>query len=244
MGGLFYNFGRMAGPHVRKAKWAWLSATGTEAEAITAEYKVGLDLARAIRLELTADHEPDTIRLLGEIGTTLSARVANKLRTFSFEIVRNGDPNAFALPGGFIFVTRSLLELCEWNKDELAFIVGHEMSHAIRGHAMDRIVSSSAIALGARAMPIRGLGSAWLSSVGIQFFQSAYSQDAELEADTLGILLADAAGYEGCGAVQLLSRLAELTQSESQSDLSDYFSSHPRVELRIENAKRVLQHTK
>jgi predicted Zn-dependent protease len=242
--GLFYNLGRMAGPHVRKAKWAWLSATGTEAEAVKAEYDVGLDLAGQIRLELTLDREPDASGVLGEIGTKLSARVANKRRTFSFEIVRSGDPNAFALPGGFIFVTHSLLELCEWNKDQIAFIVGHEMSHVIRGHAMDRIVSNSAIALGARAAPLRGLGGAWLSSVGVKFLQSAYSQDAELEADTLGILLAEAAGYDGRGAVTMLARLAKLTSPARQSDLGAYFSTHPGFEVRTENAKRVLLHAR
>ena len=231
----------MVGPHARKIKWAWLSATGTEAEAIRAEYEVGLDLAREIRKQLTADHEPDAKELLDEIGARLSGRVANKLRRFSFEAVRGGTPNAFALPGGFIFVTRSLIELCEWNRDEIAFILAHEMSHAIRGHAMERIVNSSAIALGAKAAPAAGLIGGWLQKVGVKFLQSAYSQDMEMEADTLAMLLVGAAGYDARSAIQMLSRLAKINPAADPAGFDAYFSSHPPFELRIENAKNVLR---
>jgi beta-barrel assembly-enhancing protease len=238
--GLFYNLGRMVGPHARKAKWAWLSATGTEAEAIKAEYEVGLDLAREIRCQLKSDPDSETSQLLCKIGGRLSARAANKLREFRFESVSNGPPNAFALPGGFIFVTRSLLELCQWNENEIAFILGHEMAHAIRGHAMERIINSSAIALGARATPMRSLLGSWLSSVGVKFLQNAYSQDNELEADTLGVLLVDAAGYDANAAIQMLARLAKLNP-DNQTGIGVYFSSHPAFEIRIERAKSVLE---
>jgi beta-barrel assembly-enhancing protease len=241
MSGLFYNLGRMVGPQVRKAKWVWQWASGTEADAIKAEYEVGCDLSREIRRELVPDPEPQTNQLLAEIGAKLSARVANKLRIFTFEVVRNGPPNAFALPGGFVFVTRSLLELCQWNQDELAFILAHEMSHVIRGHAMNRIINSSAISLGAKASPVRGLLGGWLQKVGIKFLQSSYSQETERESDTLGVLLTVAAGYDGQAAIEMLSRLARLSGHEDQSGLSAYFCSHPAVDQRIENIRQVLK---
>jgi beta-barrel assembly-enhancing protease len=241
MSGFFYNLGKMVGPHERKAKWAWLSATGTEAETIKVEYEVGCDLTKEIRRQLTPDPDPRAVQVLTEIGSKLSARIANQLHRFTFEAVKNGPPNAFALPGGFVFVTRALLELCEWNQDEVAFILAHEMSHVIRGHAMDRIVSNSAIAIGTRASPIRGVLGSCLQKVGVTFLQSAYSQDTERESDTLGVLLADAAGYDGRAAIQLLTRLAELRNPQGQSDLSVYFSSHPAFEQRSQNILNVLK---
>ena len=144
MSGLFYNLGRRVGPHVRKAKWIWQSMTGSEAEAMKAEHEVGQDLARQIRRELGPDTEQRTVQMVNEVGFRLAGCVANKLRRFSFEAVEGGEPNAFALPGGFVFVTRSIVELCEWNEAEVAFILGHEMSHVIRGHAMDRIIGNCA----------------------------------------------------------------------------------------------------
>jgi len=239
--GLFYNIGKMVGPRVRKIKWIWQSITASEADAIQAEHKVGQDLAREIRNRLELDTEPRAGRMLNKVGRHLAACVANKLRTFSFEVIKGTEPNAFALPGGFIFVTRSLLELCEWNQDELAFILGHEMGHVIRGHAMDRIITNSAIAVGAKATPIRGLLASWLGKVGVKFLESAYSQDLEFEADALGARLIVVAGYDPHAPTQLLSRLSELNQLAKQFSLGNYFSSHPAFDLRIHNVARLLR---
>ena len=241
MSNLFYNIGKMVGPRVRKVKWIWQSITASEADTIKAEHKVGQDLAREIRNRLELDTEPRSGQMLNKVGRHLAACVANKLRTFSFEVIKGTEPNAFALPSGFIFVTRSLLELCGWNQDEVAFILGHEMGHVIRGHAMDRIITNSAIAVGAKAAPIRGLLASWLRGAGMKIVESAYSQDLELEADTLGARLAAAAGYDPHAPIQLLSRLSELSQPAKQFSLGNYFSSHPAFDVRIHNVDHLLR---
>ncbi|UCF15537.1 MAG: M48 family metallopeptidase [Phycisphaerales bacterium] len=241
MSRLFYNLGRMVGPKVRKAKWIWQSMVGSEADAIKVEHDVGRDLAHEVRHQLGLDREPQIRQMLNEVSPRLAACVANKSRTFSLEAVKGTEPNAFALPGGFIFVTRSLVELCQWNQDEVAFILGHEMGHVIRGHALNRIVSNSAIAAASRAAPVRGVLAGWLRRVGVQFLESAYSQDLESEADRLGVRLTAAAGYDPHAAVQLLGRLAKLNSPPSQFDLGSYFSSHPAFNVRIHNINRLLQ---
>jgi len=218
----------------------WQSVTGSEADAIKVEYEVGLDLAREIRQQLGPEQEPKTSQMLNEIGRRLDACVANKSRRFSFETVKGPEPNAFALPGGFIFVTQSMVELCRYDQNEIACILGHEMAHIIRGHAMNRIVSNSAIAAASRAAPIRGLLSGWLRKVGVQFLESAYSKDLESEADRLGVRLVAAAGYDPGAYVQLFSRLAKLNSPPGQFDLGNYFSSHPPFDVRIENIKHQL----
>lgn len=232
---LFYNLGRKVGPKVRKAKWVWQSATGTEAEAIKVEHEVGRDLAREVRSQLTPGHEPQIEQMLTEIGHKVVACVANRSRVFSFETVEGSEPNAFALPGGFIFVTESLVELCRRNENEVAFILGHEMGHVIRGHAMNRIVSDSAVAAASRAIPIRGALSGWLRKVGVKFLESTYSQELESQADQLGVRLMAAAGYDPQGSVQLFKRLAKLKSAPEDFDLGSYFSSHPPFDVRIEN---------
>jgi len=239
--GLFYNLGRKVGPKVRKARWMWQSIAGSEADAIKVEHEVGRDLAREIRHQLGFDQEPKTDQMLKQIGNRLTACVANQSRKFSFENVRGTEPNAFALPGGFVFVTRSLVELCQWNKDEIAFILGHEMGHVIRGHAMNRIIRNSAIAAASRTAPVRGLLSGWLRKVGVQFLESAYSQALESEADKLGVRLAAAAGYDPRACVQLLHRLAKQGSAANQSNLGSYFSSHPPFDIRIHNINLLLR---
>ena len=241
MSGLFYNLGRKVGPKVRKAKWMWQSIAGSEADAIKVEYEVGLDLAREIRQQLGRQQQPQADQILNEIGNRLAGCVANKSRRFNFETINGPEPNAFALPGGFIFVTQSLVELCRYDKNEIACILGHEMAHIIRGHAMNRIVSNSAIAAASRAAPIRGVLSGWLRKVGVQFIESAYSKDLESEADRFGVRLVAAAGYEPAACVQLFSRLAKLKSSSNEFDLGSYFSSHPPFKVRIENIKHQLR---
>jgi predicted Zn-dependent protease len=232
MSRIFYKLGRLAGPSVRKAKWIWQAAASSEAKAIKAEYEVGRDMAYDIRHRLSLDPDLQTGQILNEVGCHLASCVANKHRSFSFESIKGLGPEAFCLPGGFIFVSRSLVELCRWNKDEIAFILGHEMAHVIQGHVMERMISNSAVAAASRAAPVRDAFTACLRKVGIKFLEAAYSQDQESEADRLGIRLAVSAGYDPHGATRLLSRIAK---SQDKSRLASYFSSHPACDVRINN---------
>jgi len=237
---LFYHLGRRMGPKVRKARWMWASATGTTEETIRLEHGVGLDLAHEARKQLQIDAEPRTRLVLDEIGRRLAERVANKLRAFHFEAFLCGEPNAFALPGGFLFISRPILDLCEWNEHEIAFILGHEMGHVLKGHAIERIMTNSAMAAASRAAPVQGLLGAWLKNVGVRFLETAYSRDNEHDADTLGVRLALAAGYDGQGASRLLSRLGRLHQAPAPLALGEYFSTHPTAEIRIQAIRRYL----
>jgi predicted Zn-dependent protease len=240
MSSLFYILGRKVGPTVRKAQWIWQSLAGSDADAIKLENQVGHDLVREIWKKLEPYQEEKTKHIHDQIGPRLARCVANRFRTFHFETVKGAEPNAFALPGGFIFVTGSLVELCNRDEDELAFILGHEMAHVIRGHAMKRIISNSAINIASRSVLTRGRLAGWIQKTGIQFLESAYSQDLESEADKLGILLSDAAGFNPEGSIRLLRRLAELNHSNSRTGLGNYFSSHPAFEERICNIRRLI----
>lgn len=244
MSGLFYSLGKKVGPKIRKAKWFWQSIAGTEADALKIEHEVGLDLAREVRSQLKFDSQPQTEKILNEISDRLTACVVKKTRQFNFEAVIAAEPNAFALPGGFIFISNSLLELCQFKHDEVAFILAHEMGHVIRGHAMSRIISNSAIATVSRAAPVRGTLSGWLRKVGVQFLESAYSQDLESEADKLGVRLVAAARYDSQACVRLLSRLAKLSRPIGKLDLGSYFSSHPPFDVRIRNINHWLSRWK
>jgi predicted Zn-dependent protease len=239
---LFFNLGRKMGPKLRKARWMWESMTGTEADAVRLEHGVGLDLAHEAKKMLQIDADAQTRQALDDTGYPLVTCVANKLRSFHFEAFQSDEPNAFALPGGFIFVSRSIIELCRWDKSEVAFILAHEMGHVIRGHAIERIVASSAVSAVSRTAPVRGVLGGWLRSVGVQFLQTAYSRDQELEADRLGVRLMIAAGYEPQASMRLLARLAELKQSSDPLNLGEYFSTHPNADVRIRSIRHYLRH--
>ncbi len=246
MSNLFYDLGRKFGPNVRKVRWIWRSITGSEAEAVTVEHEVGRDLAREVRRNLkmyrSGDSGGQTGQIIDETAKRIIPCVVNKSRRFNFDVFEQAEQNAFALPGGFIFLTDSILELCEWNRDEIAFILGHEMGHVIRGHAMNRIISNLAINAASHAAPVRGMVAGWLRNVGVQFLESAYSRELESEADELGVRLVAAAGYDPSACVRLLRRLAESKSHCERFELGSYFSSHPPLNERIEDINRLLLH--
>jgi predicted Zn-dependent protease len=239
LAGFFYRIGRKLGPKVRKGKWVWQSLTGSEADMIAAEHDVGRDLAAEIRLQTRPSGDPRDGELLEEIGSRLVARVANKLRRFNFEAIDGDEPNAFALPGGYIFITHSLLELCEWDMDRIAFVLAHEMAHVMRSHAIGRVAVDSAINVAGRAGPIRGAISGWIKRVGVQYLQSAYSQDRELEADRLATQLIVAGRFDPAGGEKLFACLAKHHPNSDPAGLSKYFASHPQFAERIAEIRKI-----
>jgi predicted Zn-dependent protease len=237
MPGFFYRLGKKVGPQLRKGNWILQALTGEESDLLEAEHKVGRDMAAQIRETMPGPATPEHDRAegwVGEIGRSLSARVKEKRRRFTIGVVASGEPNAFALPGGFLFVERSLLDLCQWERDEAAFVVAHEMAHVIRGHAMERLLGSDVIAAAARTA-IRGAGPYGLlvRQAAMQFLQTAYSREQEFDADDLGFRLAVAAGFDASGGPRLLGRLRTFSQSPDASDLGTYFATHPPFDERI-----------
>ncbi len=239
MGGFFYNLGRLVGPKLRKANWVYRSLTGTETESIQAEHAVGRDLARAFAQQMVLDPDPAVAQLLDQLGGRLASCLRQRQWSFRFLTVQAPEINAFALPGGFVFLTRSLLELCQWNHDEMAFILGHEMGHVVRRHAIDRLMANSFFStlLGRLPLgggPLRPQLAALLSTL----LHQGYSQDQELDADAVGVQLARSAGFDAAAAVRLLARLGG-DASAGASGFS-YFASHPPLDVRTRNIERLL----
>jgi Zn-dependent protease with chaperone function len=137
--------------------------------------------------------------------------------------------NAFALPGGFVFVTEPLLDLCGADRDEIAFFLGHELGHILRGHARDKLTASTFLnAVGSR---LPGAGTMLR-----QILNKGYSRELELEADREGVRLAGAAGFDPQAAIRALNRLAQI--SADHAGALEYFSSHPPISERIRQVER------
>ena len=229
----FYRLGRLAGSKFLKAKWMWESAAGNEAEAIRAEHGVGRTMAEAIRERTRCDSDPQVRAQLNDVLARLADRVGNPLHRFEVTSTDEPEPTAFALPGGFIFVTRALVDICEADDDELAFVIAHEMSHVIRRHAIERLLGQTAVSAAARALPTRGVLVSLIQRVGVDWLERAYSQDQEFEADELGGRLARAAGFDAGGAVRALRRFEGRLDSSGDSGLGVYLSTHPPIDERV-----------
>ena len=236
----FYRFGRRAGGKFRQVKWIWESVAGSEAGAIRAEYGVGRDMAAVIHEQAHCDTDAEVQAFVEGIGQQLAQSVSNKLHRFRVTTVVEDHPTAFALPGGFIFVARSLVDLCDNNRDEMAFVLAHEMAHVIRRHAINRLLRQTALSAASLASPGRGWLAPWIRRVGLQWLERAYSREEEFEADALGAILMRAAGFDPPGAIRMLERFRGVDQTPSDLGLGPYLSTHPAVEDRILNLRRRL----
>ena len=237
MGGFFYQLGRLAGPKIRKVQWAWAAATAPEAEAIVAERKAGADMACSIRQQRRVCADLPIVELLAETGSALAGRVKNKQRTFEFICLSGEQPEAFCLPGGFVFVSRPMIELCGENPERLAFVLAHEMAHILEGHAMQRMVSGAVLKTASRAKVIPHAAAGAMGKLGTEFLEKAYSRQQELAADALGLRLAMAAGFDGRAGVAVFEKLAALEQPAGPLK---YFSTHPEAQERIARLRQLL----
>jgi predicted Zn-dependent protease len=240
MGGFFYRMGRMIGPKLRQANWVVRSLTGSEADAIEAEYAVGADLARSLTRQMEFDPDPDAEALLWSLRERLLPCLTGQKRSFVFRVVRSPEVNGFALPGGFVYVTRPLLDFCNWDPDEVAFVLAHEMGHVALFHAIDRLMANSMLSTAAgRLTRAGGVFGQHLATLASALLHQGYSREQELDADRLGVRLMAHAGFSPGAVVALLERLGEL--SGERSTVVQYFSSHPPPAERIRSVQKALK---
>jgi predicted Zn-dependent protease len=229
--------GYRLGQKAAQAKNAFDLMGGTEEESLLAEIRLGRDLAAALMERVPLVEENESTRFAAQIGRWLSANVKEKKLPFSFRITAEREPNALALPGGPVFVSWPLLEMCQGERDEIAFVLGHEMAHIVRRHALDRIVTDAALSLLLRQTSGRQAASAWLGRAGRQVLSRAYSRDDEMEADAFAVALIRTAGGDALAGEHLLERLAQRTSRQSVGLAGDFFRMHPLLMERIANLR-------
>ncbi len=230
---LFEAVGYMLGKKAAQAKSAFDLVGGTEEESLRAEIRLGRDLAAAWLERVPLIGENERTHFVAEVGRWLAGHVKEKKLPFVVRVTAERQPNAVALPGGAVFVSWPLLEICQWQRDEIAFVVGHEMGHIVRRHTLDRIVKDAALSLLLRQLSGRHAAGAWLSQAGRQLLDRAFSREDELDADLFAVGLVKTAGGEAAAAERLLEKLAQTSAGQSVAMAGDYLATHPLPAERI-----------
>jgi predicted Zn-dependent protease len=183
---------------------------------------------------------------LDQLGQRLAEHSPRKNVTFQFHIVDMAEPNAFALPGGYVYVSRGLLALTN-TEGELAGVVGHEIGHVAAKHAVQRISKQAPLAVVFGIVSgITGLVSSTVGDLigGVgDLAQSAifspYSRSQETEADEVGQQIAAEAGWDPAELSAFLATLErEVVLHEKEPRKPSFFDSHPPTPDRVANTAR------
>ena len=229
---LLEAIGYALGQKAAQAKNAFDLVGGTEEDSLRAEIRLGRDLAAALLERVPLVEENEATRFAAEIGRWLAGNVKEKKLPFIVRVTAEREPNALALPGGPVFVSWPLLAMCQGQRDEIAFVLGHEMAHIVRQHTLNRIVKDAALSLLLRQASGRHAASAWLSQTGRQLLSRAFSRDDELEADVFAVALVGTAGGDALAGERLLEKLAQ-GSGQSVSIAGDYLATHPPLMERV-----------
>ena len=216
-----------------------------QAQNLNKDVVLGKEYAQRVEQVFGVYHDSEMVAYVENIGNRLVASLEDPLFEYSFKIIPTSTPNAFALPGGYTYVTTGLLPILE-SEDELACIMAHGIIHANNRHAiksMKRGIIPAILQLpgnviglvspGAGEMinrPIKGLGDLGMAS---------YSRKNETEADIEGSELASMAGYNPEALQTALERIGKYIELiTGQKEEKAYLDDHPMTADRVERLKK------
>lgn len=200
------------------------------------EVAVGESVDRQIRKEFKPSTNSEVVKWVEKTGKKVADQSGRGDITFHFEVMESEDVNAFAGPGGYVYVTTGLLKLVS-SEDELACVLGHEIGHVAARHAIKQLQSQVLYSVPASVIFSESRYAEIEKAVNIAFnlTQLSYSRKDELQADTLGMSYAQNAGYDPAGMVSFLRKLGEIEQKKPRLIIVP-LSTHPVTSIRIENA--------
>ncbi len=202
------------------------------------EIQLGLESAQQVSQSLGLYENPELADYVSQIGLRLARGSERPDLPWTVQVVDSAVVNAFALPGGPVYLTRGILAYME-NEAAMAGVLGHEIGHITARHSVQQISRSQlagiGLGLGAVFLPeVRPYGNLIESGLGVLFLK--FGRDDEREADRLGVRYALAAGYspaEMAGVFRILGRLSE----RSGREIPSWLSTHPDP---VDRAERIL----
>lgn len=195
--------------------------------------------------------DPELSFYVASIAGRLAAQSGRDAREFQFTLLNSPVVNAFALPGGFVYITRGTMALAN-NEAEVGAVLGHEIGHVVAKHSeqrYDRAIGTNILTAGGSILGSIFLGQAagdligQVGSVAGGAYLSAFSRENEFEADLIGVQLLGKVGYAPDAAAGFLQSLSDYSDLETRlagqagkDRTMDLFATHPRGPDRVRRA--------
>lgn len=228
-------------PFTRLFAGAALAATLTGCLASTQqEVELGQQYSQQINQQLPLVRDSEVVRYINALGNSIAQQADDRSLSWQFYVVDSPDINAFAVPGGFIYVNRGLIQRAE-NLSQLAGVLGHEIGHVTERHSAKQMRDAERANVGVGvvcalfgACDNQAVGTA-INVVGGATFASFSRQD-EVEADRVGVQNMVRAGIDPRGIPAMFRILLEERRS-SPAGVAGWFASHPLEEDRIRDTE-------
>jgi predicted Zn-dependent protease len=210
------------------------------------EIQMGQEASKEVAQSIGIYNDQKINDYVAGIGKRIAANSERPNLPWEFHVVDDASVNAFALPGGFIYVTRGLLGSIN-DEAELATVIGHEIGHVTNRHSVQQISKAQLAQLGL------GIGSilssdiakfGQLASAGLSVLFLKYSRDAENQADQAGFRYALHQGYDVREMSKVFETLDRLSQTSGGGKLPEWLATHPSPGNRIEHIEKMLDTVK
>src|SRR5262245_35026604 len=198
------------------------------------EIEMGKQSSAQIEKEINLVTDRDVTNYIASLGAQLAARAPNENKfPFTFKVVNEKEINAFALPGGPVYVNRGAIEAAD-NEAQIAGVMGHEIAHVILRHGTNQASKGDLLGLAGAVGGLFGGRTGQLASAGGAFAANMtllrYSRDAESQADLMGTQILFDLGYAPRAMAEFFDKLAK---EHKGSSMEQWFSNHPIPENRV-----------
>jgi predicted Zn-dependent protease len=193
------------------------------------EISIGRDMAARLLGAAPLVNNPGLQRYVNNVGRWLASQSERPDLPWQFGVLEAPEVNAFAVPGGTIFVTKGLVQRMR-SEAELAGVLAHEISHVLRKHHLKAIQKGAQTSLAGEALQHAlkdpsGVARDKLITLGNELYTRGLDKSDELEADRLGVVIAARAGYDSYGLPSVLQTLQAMNAQDSA--LALMFKTHP-----------------
>jgi beta-barrel assembly-enhancing protease len=212
------------------------------------EVEIGKEANRQVRKQMRELRDAETLSYVRGLGRRLAREVPGPKYPYTFSVTDYREINAFALPGGPVWIQRGVLHAAT-NEAQVAGVIAHEIAHVAQRHAASRLTAATLTNMGlgllgamlgntGGASAARGAAGLMANGMFLKF-----SRDDEREADRVGLTMLTKAGWDGRGMVELFDILRRESKRDPAS-VEVFFSTHPSPQDRIDGLKAAVARTR